>query len=63
MFKNGDLAKVSIPNSGIDERLVRVVGIHTKLPVVNTVYIVLLEEDHTEEWDAYTIPEGHLVKI
>lgn len=63
MFKNGDLARVSIPNSRVDDRLVRVVGVHTKLPIVNNVYIVLLEGEHDEEWDAYTIPEGHLTKI
>ena len=63
MFKNGDLAKVVIPNSGLDERIVKVVGVHTKLPVVNSVYIVILQEPHDEEWSAYTVPEGHLVKI
>ena len=63
MFRNGDLAKVAIQNSTINERLVRVIGVHTKLPVVNNVYIVQLVGPHHEEWDAYTVPEHYLIKM
>jgi len=63
VFKNGDLARVNIPGSSINGLLAKVIGIHTKLPVVNSVYIVLLMDDHNEEWDAFTVPEGHLIKV
>lgn len=62
MFNNGDKVQVSIPNSNLEDMGGTVIGLSSHLPEAGGVYIVQLDQPHSEAWNAYCVPQTYLTK-